>query len=143
MGVKLSKRYSSHSYGSFSSKLCLKIPCDSPHKVYLLAFAISFKKKKIEIFVNIGPYGSENFKTLLNSPTVVILCQPNFSRMFPVTTLTKVTYWDSEISNSNCKKKDSNLTLWLMGKFLNATPPTVMVLFQPNFSKLSRWQIGI
>ncbi len=37
MGVKISKRYS-YSYCSFSTKLFLKVPCDSPHKSYLYAF---------------------------------------------------------------------------------------------------------
>ncbi len=40
-----------------------------------------------------------------------------------------------EISNFNLKK-DWNLTLWLMGKILklySCTPPTVIILFQPNF----------
>ncbi len=38
MGVKIAKRYSSHGYDSFSTKLFLKIPCDSPHKSYLQDF---------------------------------------------------------------------------------------------------------
>ncbi len=64
MGVKISKRYSPHSYDSFSTKRFLKIPCDSPHKVTYRNFEIS-KFKSIEIFVNMGPIGSGNFKTLV------------------------------------------------------------------------------
>ncbi len=63
MGVKISKRYSSHNYNSFSTKLFLHIPCDIAYR----NFEISNLKflKKIEILLNMGPYGSENFKTLL------------------------------------------------------------------------------
>ena len=35
MGVKISKRYSSYSYYSFSTKLFQNVPCDSPHKSYI------------------------------------------------------------------------------------------------------------
>ena len=48
MAVKISKRYASHSYNSFSAKLFLKIPCDSPYKLTSWHFAISnliFSKK--------------------------------------------------------------------------------------------------
>ncbi len=38
MGVKISKHYSSHSYDSFSTKLFLNVPCDSPHKSCLQEF---------------------------------------------------------------------------------------------------------
>ncbi len=39
MGEKISKRYCSHSYDSFSTKLfSKKKPCDSPHKKYLYEF---------------------------------------------------------------------------------------------------------
>ena len=37
-GYNWAKRYSSYSYGSFSAKLFLKVPCDYPHKTCLLAF---------------------------------------------------------------------------------------------------------
>ncbi len=65
MGVKISKRFSSHSYSSFETKCFVKNPYDSPHKSYCLAFWNSKFKvfKKIEIFVNTGDYGDENFKT--------------------------------------------------------------------------------
>ncbi len=56
MGVKISKRYFPYSYDSFSTKLFLRIPCDSPHKLAYRNFEIS------NLFT---PYGSENFKTLL------------------------------------------------------------------------------
>ncbi len=58
--------------------------------------------------------------------------QPNFFWMFRVTVLTKVTYRNFEISNL-IYRKIWNLTMWPMGKFQNAIPPTVMVLLQPNF----------
>ncbi len=50
MGVKISKGYSSYSYDSFSTKLFLNIPCNSPHKICVLEFEISniILKKKIE-----------------------------------------------------------------------------------------------
>ncbi len=35
MGVKISKCYSSQSYGSFSSKPLLNVPCDSPRKLHI------------------------------------------------------------------------------------------------------------
>ena len=50
-----------------------------------------FKKKKMEIVAN----GKIQNAT---APTVMILFQPNFFWMFHVTVLTKVTYWDFEIS---------------------------------------------
>ncbi len=48
--------------------LFLYFPCDSPQNVTYWDFQISylfFVGKKIEIFVNMDPYGSENVKTLL------------------------------------------------------------------------------
>ncbi len=47
-------------------------------------------KKKIETFVNMGPYGRENFKTLL-LVQLWFFFQPNVFWMFRVTVLIKVT----------------------------------------------------
>ncbi len=48
MEVEISKRYSSYSYGCFSGKLFLNVPCDYPHNTYFLEFwnfKLKFKKK--------------------------------------------------------------------------------------------------
>ena len=37
-GMKISKRYSSYSYNSFSTKIFMHVTFDSPHKRYLLEF---------------------------------------------------------------------------------------------------------
>ncbi len=44
MGVKFSKRYSSHSYYSFPTKLFVNVPRDRSHKSYLLGFG-NFKSQ--------------------------------------------------------------------------------------------------
>ena len=87
MGVKISKS-SSHSCDSLSIKLFLKIP------YFEISNLIFFKK--IEIFDNMGPYGSEKFQNA-TPPTVIVLFQPNFVWMFLVTVLTKVTYRNIDI----------------------------------------------
>ncbi len=45
MGCKFSKGYSSYSYDSFSTKLFLNFPCDSPHKLSIEIFKLHFFKK--------------------------------------------------------------------------------------------------
>ncbi len=104
MGMHISKGYSSRSYNSSSTKLFLKkFLVTLLTKVAYRNFEISHFLNKIEFFVNMGPYGSENLKTL-----ILHLCfffrQP-FSKMFSVTVLTKVTYWDFEILNSKFLKQ--------------------------------------
>ncbi len=77
MGVKISKRNSSYSYGSFLTNLFLKFPVTALTKVAyrnVLKFRIL---KKIEIFFSVGPYGSENLKNA-TPPAVMNLFQPNF-----------------------------------------------------------------
>ncbi len=66
-GVQISKRYSSHSYVSFSTTHFQKIPSDYPLKSWYLFLKFRIWKflRQIEIFINMGSYGSENFKTLL------------------------------------------------------------------------------
>ena len=36
--MKISKRYPSYSYNSFSDELFLNVSCDNPHKSYILGF---------------------------------------------------------------------------------------------------------
>ncbi len=79
--MKISKRYSSHSYGSFSSKPFLNIPCNSPYKTCLLAFS------KISFFLMIPVTGHTKVTYLyflFVLPIVIIiiimiLFQPTFS----------------------------------------------------------------
>ncbi len=59
----------------------------------ILKFRIYFLRQ-IEIFVNMGPYGSKNFKT----HSYCSLSTKRFLR-FPVTILTKLAYWQIQISN--------------------------------------------
>ncbi len=47
----------------------------------------------------------EIFKFQNTTPTVLILFQPNFFRMFPVTIHTKLAFWNFEISKLNFLKK--------------------------------------
>ena len=54
------------------------------------------------IFINIGPYGNENFKTLLILQLWFFLTQ---FYIFPVTVLTKLAYRNFQISNLKFKKK--------------------------------------
>ena len=66
MGVTISKRYSSHSYGSFSITLLLNIfPVTLLTKVTYWHFGISIFKflKKIAILVNMGPYGTATYSS--------------------------------------------------------------------------------
>ncbi len=69
--------------------------------------------KKIEIFNNMGPYGSENFKMLL----------PQFwfflDEVFPVTVHTKLACWNFEISNLNFLKKILKFNIVTNGKVQN------------------------
>ena len=85
-------------------------------KLAYMNFEISnlFFFKKIEIFLNMGPYGSENFKSLLLPQFWFIFDQPFFC-MCPVTVHTKSASWNFEIKNFNFLKKDWNLTLCPMG----------------------------
>ncbi len=65
---------SPQSYDSFSNQTFSKYSLwQSSRKLLLgiLKFQIEFKKKKIENFFHMGPYGSENFKN--TTPTVMIL----------------------------------------------------------------------
>ncbi len=51
MGVKISKRFSSYGYDSFSAKLFLNVNCDSHNKGFPLGFSKSFFfSKKTECF---------------------------------------------------------------------------------------------
>ncbi len=43
MGVKISKRYSSHKFDSFSTKLFLNVPCNNPRKTCFLEFEVSIQ----------------------------------------------------------------------------------------------------
>ena len=66
MGVKISKHYSSNSYYSFSSKLFFYVfSLTVLAKLAYRNFEISIFFLNIEIFLSMGPYGSEHFKTLL------------------------------------------------------------------------------
>ncbi len=65
--MKISKHYSSYSYNSFSTKLFLNVPCDSPHKscfqnFFLLKFQFEIFKIKAS---GLTPWSMANFKTLL------------------------------------------------------------------------------
>ena len=68
MGSKLSKRHSSYKSEPKAFKIFLNFLPNSPHKTVFGIFEIL----KIEIltnlfiFINMGPNGSENFKTLLH-----------------------------------------------------------------------------
>ncbi len=65
MGVKISKCCSSNSYNSFSTKRFFFYIFPVTQKLLIGILTFQFKKKKIEIFLHMGPYGRENFKTLL------------------------------------------------------------------------------
>ncbi len=54
--------------------------------------------KKIEIFLNMAPYGGENSK---RSCCSLILLRPNFFWMFPETIHTKLASWNFEIYDKN------------------------------------------
>ncbi len=113
MGVTISKRYSSHSYGSFSITLLLNIfPVTLLTKVTYWHFGISIFKflKKIAILVNMGPYGTATYSSSSRFSTQLFW-------MFPVTVITKVicTCWDFEISIF--LKKKLNFKSCPMGKW--------------------------
>ncbi len=79
MGVKISKRHSSHSYDSFFDQTFPKNSLwQSSQKLLIgiLKFQILKFLKKIEIFINMGPNGSCNFKTLLLLQLLFFLDQP-------------------------------------------------------------------
>ncbi len=109
LGVKISKTLLLYSYNFFPAKLFLHIPCWQSSQNFLigiLKFQIWNVLRKIENFLIMGPYGSENFKMLL------LQFRPNFFWMFPVTIHTKFASWNFEILNLNfLQKKDWNLTL--------------------------------
>ncbi len=111
MGVAMSKGYSSHSHGSSSANPFLNIPCYTPHKLYLLALWIF--EKRLKFSLKCDPMGVK-FQSA-NPTTMIILCQLNFFWMFHGTVLTKVTWWDFEISN--LLKKDWKFTLCPMVKW--------------------------
>ncbi len=99
----------------FFNQTVLKIPRDSPHKSDFLAFwKFKFKSflKKIEIFINMGPNGSGNFKTLL-------LLQLSF---FLDQTFSKCSLWQSSqvtyrnFENLNLKKKRLKFNIVANGK---------------------------
>ncbi len=87
-------------------------------------------------------------------PTVMILFQPNFSWMFHVPVFTKVTYWHFEILKFHFKKQIQIFQVVNIGSYgrenlekkrkekkkkKNATPPTVMFLFQPSIFWMFLW----
>ncbi len=53
MAVKISNHYSSYSFDSFSTKLFLNVPCNSPHKTCFLEFwNLNKKRLKFNIVAN-------------------------------------------------------------------------------------------
>ncbi len=68
-------------------------------------------------------------------PRLSILFRPNLLWTFPVTGLTKsylLAFWNFNFSTF-LKGFNSRQHGALWGKFKNATPPTVMILFPPNY----------
>ncbi len=68
MSAKISKRYSCYKSQQKVFKLVLNFLPNSPHKNTFGIFEICWKLKFSQIlivFVNMGPHGRENFKTLL------------------------------------------------------------------------------
>ncbi len=84
--------------------------------------------KKIEVFINMRPYVSQKFEMLL--PLQLWFFFNNF--------------YEYSLWHSSHKwllgimkvliffTKDCNSTFWLMGKFQNSTPPTIIIVFQPH-----------
>ncbi len=82
-----------------------------------------------------------NFPNAGPTVTVVILFEPTFSWMFPVTVLTKVVYWDFDVSNSF--KKEFKFNIMPNGKIAKTLLLTHLLFF-PNQTlyEYSTWEVS-
>ena len=112
---KFSKCYYPYTYDSYSTNFFLNVSCESPQKLgfWNFKFNIFFKKTKIEVFVSMGPYGSEN--SIISSYSYMILFHLKFLNLF-----NDIPHKSYLLGTWNFKlivlEKDWNLTLWAMGK---------------------------